>query len=76
MTTDQPKSHLAAHYYNGPYWLDIMKNGGDWRYIIRAAKPYPQSPGVWIAEVNSGLHGAEGIANEIIARLNATQPKE
>lgn len=77
--SQEKKTRTQLEYYGryGEYWLDIIKTDadgvsrGNWKYIIRAGKAHDFQPGVWIAEVNHGLPGAEDLANEIVARLNA-----
>lgn len=61
---------MATGY--APYHQDIIKNGGNWRHIIRGVAPHEFKPGVWVAEVNPGLRDAETLTNKLIATLNDT----
>lgn len=61
--------------YVRPVSLDIIKDGGHWTYVIRD-QVAPNYRGRWLAEVNSGLVGAEDIARAIVAAMNAETKSE
>ena len=55
---------------HAPYYLEIDKHHGEWRYIIRGHPPHDGLAGIQIAAITPNIVGVDDFAVALIARLN------